>query len=270
MRAWAAAALMLMYSVQSLEPPAEAALLKAGELLQKAKWKKSIKQFRLALELKPDFNDAIQFQVHNNLGWALQNLKQPHDAIPHYRKSIAFMKAATPVATPYINLASLLKDEGKIDESLHFYRLGLEVDPDQTRSYCLAGLMLRDAGRHDEALEMFSTGLERADPEHHELHNYMGQIYALRRQYANASRHFALQYKYSLPPAPDHSCSAKRWHVMERWREAPGVRVEPFKAPGLPANSGFADDEYTYTEPLFGRAFKPKYYKLVAIEGVSN
>jgi predicted TPR repeat methyltransferase len=101
-------------------------------------------------------------EVHNNLGFLLDQRGDSAGALAEYRKAVA-INPADPGALN--NLASALRDLNNPEEAETCYRRALSIKPDHPEANNNLGMMLSDRGRHSEALEYYRKALA-VDPAH--------------------------------------------------------------------------------------------------------
>lgn len=73
----------------------------------------------------------------------------------------------------YSYLATLYKEQGRMEEAVQVMRQGLEYNPSSYNILCTYGIVLTAAGRYQEAIDIFDSGLELIDYDP-ELWNYLG------------------------------------------------------------------------------------------------
>jgi arylsulfatase A-like enzyme/Flp pilus assembly protein TadD len=73
----------------------------------------------------------------------------------------------------YSYLATLYKEQGRLEEAVRVMQQGLEHNPSSYTIICTYGIVLTAAGRYQEAIDIFDSGLELIDYDP-ELWNYLG------------------------------------------------------------------------------------------------
>lgn len=119
----------------------------ANSLLAKGQWAESKKLFLKALEIDPNFCDAM-----DNLGLLLRRQGKIDEAVSWYKKSISIL-FYNPIA--HLNLASAYQIQGKKEEALSEYQSVINFDPENPEGYHGAGLILLILNRPQEAITKF-------------------------------------------------------------------------------------------------------------------
>jgi len=101
---------------------AEADYIRGNALRSEGKNSEAISQYKMAIELKPDFVKA-----YNNLGSALIAERKIEEAISHFKMAI---KIKPDYADAYNNLGSALFQKGEMKEAVHHFRETLRLKPD--------------------------------------------------------------------------------------------------------------------------------------------
>jgi tetratricopeptide (TPR) repeat protein len=122
------------------------------ELLKKRNLDEAITDFRKALELKPDFPDAL-----SNLGGALSGKGDQDGAIAAYQKALE-LRPNDPADIQ--NLGIVLRHKGQFDEAIALYRKAIQLKPDFPGPYYSLGAALLAKGQYDEAITAFRKVLE--------------------------------------------------------------------------------------------------------------
>ena len=112
------------------------------------------------------FGHAVAVTRHNpfaehGLGRALRAAGRTGEARSHLSTAI---QLAPGWATPRVELAQLLVEQGELEAALPLYRSALELDPDLLRARISFGRTLLEADRHLEARHHLELALERAGP----------------------------------------------------------------------------------------------------------
>ncbi len=157
----------------------------ANALIELNKTQEGIEQFRLALEIEPDYASA-----HYNLGNALYRQRSFEEAAEHYRETVKInpnhVKARTGLGNalaamgklnearqeyqeairmrsdlvePHFNLAFVLVLQGQLDEAIKQYQQALALSPADSQIYYNLGNVFLAQGRIDEALDHFYRAL---------------------------------------------------------------------------------------------------------------
>jgi tetratricopeptide (TPR) repeat protein len=143
------------------------------------------KAFETVLALDP--HDP---RAENNLGLILESQGKPDEAAALYRKAIAWQdKIAHPSEQPYVNLGSLLMDEGRTEESVPFLSKAVELAPNDANCRLKLGTAYLRLARLTEA----GPELEKAaqlDPENAAIHYQLGRFYKQVHQIDRAKAEF--------------------------------------------------------------------------------
>ena len=107
---------------------------------------------RRAVALQPDLADA-----HNNLGNALQDLRQYEEAETCYRRAVELRPGYVEAHT---NLGNMLDDLARFDEAEASCRRALELKPDYPEAWHNLGNVLRSQARVDESAACYRRALE--------------------------------------------------------------------------------------------------------------
>jgi protein O-mannosyl-transferase len=152
----------------------------------------AIEQYRKALEIMPDYTDAL-----NNLGLALAARGQIDAAMAQYRKAL---EIDPDFADTHYNLGILLDGLGRTDEAIAEYQKTLEINPDFAEAHNNLGNALIARGQPDAAYAQFMTALK-LNPDLAETHNNLGNILADRGEVDKAILH----YEKALEIKPDYA-----------------------------------------------------------------
>ncbi len=139
---------------------------------RKAVFQRPETAFKRLLELDPH-----NVRGENNLGLILETEVQPAVAIEAYRRAIGWQEDDEhPSEQPYVNLGSLLMEQGQTGEALQLLQKAAELAPNS--AYC--HLKLGEAYRKTRHLEHAQRELERAtqlEPENATAHYLLGRLY---------------------------------------------------------------------------------------------
>ena len=89
-------------------------------LAEHGKWEQAIACYARALELEPNYPDAL-----NNLGIAPKEVGRVDDAVACYRRAV---ELETGFSEAYYNLGNVLRSQGKSDEASASYRRALDAN----------------------------------------------------------------------------------------------------------------------------------------------
>ncbi len=114
---------------------------------------KSVDAYQRAVNLAPHFGDAW-----NNLGQIRQARGEIEAAKHAYEKALGLEEYMTPEFAAY-NMAALLAEQGRFDQSLAYSSLGLERNRRYIPLYQQRADILRSTGRLEEAAEVLEKGI---------------------------------------------------------------------------------------------------------------
>ncbi len=175
----------------------------------------SIKQYRKALEIAPDFVDArnniaivlklqgryaeaaVHYKValqneptnaniHYNLANVLELQGNYDEAISHYHQALEIRPRHINALN---NLANLLASQGKFDEAIGYYHQILKIKPNDWIAYNNLGATLEEQGKFDEAIAHYSMAL-RIKPDFSEAHYNMVYAFASQGKLDEGFRHY--------------------------------------------------------------------------------
>lgn len=123
-----------------------------GVILQRQEqYEKAVVQFRQALEIQPDFTDAL-----NNLGAACKQLGQMEQAEACYRHLVA----ATPQdADAWFNLGNVLRARRNFTDAVKAYQQSLQLKPFSADPYYNMGNTFIDLGEAEQAIECYQRAI---------------------------------------------------------------------------------------------------------------
>ena len=124
----------------------------ANALRLKKQYDKSIKKYREALAVDPNFANA-----HNGIGLVLADQVRFDDAIEQYREADKlWTKAGSPDRKLALtNWGGALRVKKQYDKSIKKYREALAVDPDDANAHNELGRTLLAQDRFDDAIEQY-------------------------------------------------------------------------------------------------------------------
>ncbi len=180
-------------------------------------------EYRLALEVEPDFAEA-----RANLAALLLEAGRHGEAIEEYREAI---KAGVARAETYSSLGVALEREGRSREAASAYLTALRFNPDYKEAHYNLALLRQKAGRTEEAVEGYRQAI-RIDPAYAEAHNNLANLLAGRGETEVALAHYRLAIRFRPGLANAHGNLAnvlagqgKFDEAVEHYREA--LRLDP-------------------------------------------
>lgn len=114
------------------------------DLYYKKELAKSIEQYNIAIELKPDYANA-----YFNRGLAKEALEQYEEAISDYEK---VLKLESHAADAYCAIGTALDKLNKPEKSLPYFDKAIELKPDYTEAYTNRAFSLSELKQYKEAL----------------------------------------------------------------------------------------------------------------------
>jgi tetratricopeptide (TPR) repeat protein len=132
----------------------------------------AVERFERVIALDPTFARA-----YDNLGLCLEAQNEPERALPHYRTAVALnRKAPAPSAWPPLNLATLLRQRGAVEEAEALLREAIRVDDGNAQAHYQLGLVLEQTNRADEAVVALARAAAN-DPQYAPPHYALARIY---------------------------------------------------------------------------------------------
>jgi tetratricopeptide (TPR) repeat protein len=218
----------------------------------------SIKNYRKAIKINPDFADA-----HNNIGNAFLGNGELNKAIASYKKATLIYPDYTEA---YLNLGNALMDEGMIDEAIDNYKEAIRIDsnlamayylianaskskgdlknaianykkatliyPDYTEAYLNLGNALMDEGMIDEAIDNYKEAI-RINPDYADTYNNMGNALQLEGDLESAIEYYnqAVKINPKFAEAYNNLGSALRGKLelddsIENFKQA--IKLKPY------------------------------------------
>jgi len=128
------------------------------------------KAFQQLLELDPR-----DVRAENNLGLILETEGQPAAAIEAYRRAIEWQQQnLRPNEQPYVNLGSLLLEQGQTNDALPPLQKAAELAPSNAYCHLKLGMTYRKLGRLNEAQQELEKATQ-LDPENAAAHYQLGR-----------------------------------------------------------------------------------------------
>jgi tetratricopeptide (TPR) repeat protein len=135
--------------------------------------------------------DATFMRAYDNLGLCYEALNQPDLAIASYRQAIALNRtSSTPSAWPSLNLGTLLRHRGELDEAETLLREAVTFDPSLAKALYQLGALLEQRDRLDDAAAAF-TRAAASDPTYADPHYALARIYRRQGRIDEAKRALA-------------------------------------------------------------------------------
>lgn len=133
--------------------------------------------FEHALALRPNYVEA-----ENNLGLCWEELNKPSDARTAFQNAIDWQGSAPADAQPFLNLGTLLTEQGALDEALRSVAKAAELAPENPKVHEQLGDIYASQQKLSEAQREYERALALA-PDIAALHFKLGKI--LRREGRN-------------------------------------------------------------------------------------
>jgi len=152
--------------------------------------KDALHALKKATELLPD-----EFEAHNNLGAALQELGRFDDAVASYRRAL---ELKPDFAEAHNNMGNALQDNGQLNEAVVSYRRALEIKPDFAVAHNNFGSAQLLLGQLDDAMVSFRQALQ-ITPEYADAHNNLAGVLLRLGKHADAMA----SYRRALEIKPD-------------------------------------------------------------------
>ena len=159
-------------------------------LSNRGKIEEAMENYRRALEINPDYEDA-----RNNLGYALAGQKKYAEAIGQYQIALRIKPSHVEV---HNNLGNALSEIGHVDEAIEHYRFVLAHQPDHADAHNNLGIALAMQGKLDEAIPHFEAAI-RYKKDYASAHSNLGNAFAAQHKLDDAIR----EYQIALRLKPD-------------------------------------------------------------------
>jgi protein O-mannosyl-transferase len=134
-------------------------------LVEKGSLDDAIAQFRIALQIKPDYATA-----HYNFGNALVQKRDMNGAILEYQSAL---QSKPDYVEAHNNLANVFIQTGKVGEAISQFRDALKIEPDRAAAHYNLANALFQSGNVDEAISQFQKTLQ-IEPGHAGARNNLG------------------------------------------------------------------------------------------------
>jgi tetratricopeptide (TPR) repeat protein len=151
----------------------------------KARLPEARKAFQRLLDLDPR-----DVRAENNLGLILETEGQPGAAIEAYRQAIAWQQNSLhPSEQPYVNLGSLLAEQGQTKEAIEPLQKAVEVAPGNAYCHLKLGEYYRKIGQLDGAQRELEKATQ-LEPDNAIAHYQLGRLYKETRAVDRAQAEF--------------------------------------------------------------------------------
>lgn len=141
--------------------------------------KEVLQVYLMALKHFPD-----DYNLHNNIGMAFENLGDNNKAIQAYKNAI---KLNPRFAKAVNNLAVVLYNQKRYEESSDMFKLALEIDPKYYEVYSNLGAALNKAKKYDQSIKALETAIEKL-PNSAGAYTNLGNVYNKLNQYKKAAK----------------------------------------------------------------------------------
>ena len=146
--------------------------------------------------------------AHNNLGWTVQELGRPEEALAHYQDAL---RINPDDEEAHHNWGTALEALGRPDEALAHYQHAVRIKPDFAGARNSLGNALQGLGRPEEALEHYQHAL-RINPDFAVARNNLGNILQALGRLEEALAH----YRHALRINPNNAEALYNWgHALE-------------------------------------------------------
>lgn len=115
----------------------------------------------------------VLYELHYHLGIAYTQSQQLHRAALHYRTSLRQPVLSSLQLGAYVNLASLLQQQGNLAEAEQLYRTALQIDPTFAIAHFNLGLLLKTTNQLRAAIEAYHQAI-RYKPDYAEAYQNLG------------------------------------------------------------------------------------------------
>jgi len=143
-------------------------------------------------------------EAQNNLGLALQDLRQFDSAVACYRRALKINPNDAAICN---SLGTALQDMGQFDAAVDSYRLAVRLKPDYVIAHNNLGIAFQELRRYDDAVTCYRRALE-IKPDYADAHRNLGIALVRLGQLDEA----IASYLLSLGIKPD-SCDTTRAYL---------------------------------------------------------
>ncbi len=155
-----------------------AATLGALTWSQSRQYADALTLYRATIERNPS-----AWMAHGNLG-AMLRRTDPGQALVHLTAAV---RLKPDLVEAQYNLATLLQEQGRLDEAVTQYRKTIQLAPDHARAYCNLGNTLRQLGRLEEAERSYAEAI-RLTPTLALAHSGLGRLLQMQGRLDEALR----------------------------------------------------------------------------------
>ena len=121
-------------------------------------------------------DDMTRYELHYHMGLAYRHLDQLDQANTHYLKAMQQPILPQLKLGAYINLGSLLKLQGQLNEAVAVFETAIKIAPNFAIAYYNLGLTHRARGYLDPAIAAYQQAI-RLQPDYAEAHQNLGAVF---------------------------------------------------------------------------------------------
>jgi tetratricopeptide (TPR) repeat protein len=159
--------------------------------------------------------------VHLNLGSVLKEQGKLEEAIKAFNKALAIKPDYTEA---YNNMGNALKEQGKLEEAIEAYKKALAIKPDHAEAFNNMGVTLREKGKSNEAIEAYNKALA-IMPNYAEAYINMGAVLQDQGKLEEAIE----VYKKALDIKPDHAQAFNNMGAVLQNQGKPEEAIKAYK-----------------------------------------
>jgi predicted O-linked N-acetylglucosamine transferase (SPINDLY family) len=100
--------------------------------------------------------DPNHIDAYINLGFILGEQGKLDESVEYYRRALAIKPDYPEI---HFSIGVTLNEQGRLDEAMESYWCALAIKPDYSEAYCNLGVMLGKQGKLDEAVESYQRAL---------------------------------------------------------------------------------------------------------------
>ena len=143
----------------------------------------AIKEFQTAIEINPDYNDALV-----QLGYILLENDQAEAARKSFQQALQIDPEQADV---YFEIGEIYLADEQLDKAASMYRQTLRIAPDSVGAYKRLGQIASWQDRSDAAVRYYEQGLQ-IDPADSQLHAGLAAVFEASKDYSAATDHYQL------------------------------------------------------------------------------